>query len=127
MGTRLLVQVRWPEPFESADVYCDGKLIDGVTGEQKGTSLRCVLKFKTSANEVIHVKTGISGVSVEAAAANVAAEAPGWDFDGVRSADHAAWRREMGRIQVTSDDPKYLEIFYTGLYHMMVAPSAMKT
>jgi predicted alpha-1,2-mannosidase len=82
-----------------------------------------VLKFKTSASEVVHVKTGISGVSVEGAAANVAAEAPGWDFDGPRSAAHAAWRREMGRIQVTSDDSKYLEIFYTGLYHMMVAPT----
>src|SRR5258705_9659493 len=115
--------MNFSKSVESADIYSDGKLIDGVAGEQKGTSLRCVLKFKTNANEVIHVKTGISGVSVDGAAANVAAEVPGWDFDGARSAAHAAWRREMGRVQVTSDDPKHLEIFYTGLYHMMVAPT----
>lgn len=40
------------KPFDSADIYSDGKLIDGIAGEQKGTALRCVLKFKTKANEV---------------------------------------------------------------------------
>src|SRR5258708_31632091 len=109
------------QAFASADIYSDGKLIDGVAGEQRGTSLRCVLKFKTSANEVVHVKTGISGVSVEGAAGNIAAEAPGWDFDGARSAAHAAWRPEMGPIQLTSEDRQYLETFYTCLYYMMVA------
>jgi predicted alpha-1,2-mannosidase len=69
------------------------------------------------------VKTGISGVDVEGATANLAAEAPGWNFDGVRTAAHAAWQRELGRISVSSDNQKYLEIFYTGLYHMMVAPT----
>jgi predicted alpha-1,2-mannosidase len=122
-GRQIYFCMKFSKAFESADVYCDGKLVVGAAGEQKGTSLRCVLKFKTSANEVVHVKTGISGVSVEGATANVAAEAPGWDFDGVRSAAHSAWRREMGRVQVTSEDQKYLEIFYTGLYHMMVAPT----
>jgi predicted alpha-1,2-mannosidase len=122
-GRQIYFSMKFSKPFESADIYADGKLIDGTAGEQKGTSLRCVLKFKTHANEIVQVKTGISGVSVEGAAANVAAEAPGWDFDGTRSAAHAAWRREMGRIQVTSQDQKYLEIFYTGLYHMMVAPT----
>src|SRR5258707_10270969 len=122
-GRQIYFSMKFSKPFEIADIYCDGRLIEGAAGEQKGTSLRCVLKFKTNTNEVIHVKTGISGVSVDGAAANVAAEVPGWDFDGARSAAHAAWRREMGRVQVTSDDPKHLEIFYTGLYHMMVAPT----
>src|SRR5258707_13045171 len=98
-GRQIYFSMKFSRPFDSADIYSDGKLIDAVAGEQRGTSLRCVLKFKTSANEVVHVKTGISGVSVEGAAANVAAEAPGWDFDGGRAAAQAAWRREMGRVQ----------------------------
>ena len=122
-GRQIYFSMKFSKPFESAEVYADGKLVDGAAGGQKGNSLRCVLKFKTSANEIVHVKTGISGVSIEGAAGNIAAEAPGWDFDGARSAAHAAWRRELGRIQVSSGNQKYLEIFYTGLYHMMVAPT----
>jgi predicted alpha-1,2-mannosidase len=122
-GRQIYFSMKFSKPFESAEIYSDGKLLDGAAREGKSTSLRCVLKFKTQANEVVHVKTGISGVSVEGAAANVAAEVPGWNFDAARTAAHEAWRRELGRIQVTSDDQKYLEIFYTGLYHMMVAPT----
>src|SRR6202158_104680 len=122
-GRQIYFSMKFSKPFETAEVYSDGKLADSSTGEVKGKSLRCVLKFKTHADEIVHVKTGISGVSVEGAAGNVKAEAPGWDFDAARAAAHVAWRRELGRIRVSSDDQKYLEIFYTGLYHMMVAPT----
>ncbi len=122
-GRQIYFSMKFSKPFESAEIYSDGKLLGGSASEGKGTSLRCVLKFKTHANEVVHVKTGISGVSVEGAAANVAAEVPGWNFDAARLTAHEAWRKELGRIQVSSNDQKYLEIFYTGLYHMMVAPT----
>ena len=122
-GRQIYFSMKFSKPFERVEIYSDGKLVEGGVREVKSTSLRCVLKFKTQANEVVQVKTGISGVDVEGAAANVMAEAPGWDFDGARVAAHAAWRRELGRIQVSSDNQKYLEIFYTGLYHMMVAPT----
>ena len=115
--------MKFSKPFESVDVYSDGRLLAGKTSEARGTSLRCVLKFKTNADEVVLVKTGISGVDVAGASRNLAAEVTGWDFDGARKAAHAAWRSELRRIRVSSDDRKYLEIFYTGLYHMMVAPN----
>ena len=122
-GRQIYFSMKFSKPFESVEVYSDGKLVPATTGEIKGTNLRCVLKLRTHADEIVQVKTGISGVSVEGAAGNMAAEVPAWDFDGVRSAAHSAWRRELARIQVTSEDQKYLEIFYTGLYHMMVAPT----
>jgi hypothetical protein len=55
------------KPFETAEIYSEGKLVDGAQGEVKSKSLRCLLKFKTHADEVILVKTGISGVSTERA------------------------------------------------------------
>ena len=122
-GRQIYFSMKFSKPFESAEIYSEGKQVDSATDEVKGKSLRCVLKFKTHENEVVQVKTGISGVSVEGAAGNVKREAPSWDFDGARTAAHAAWRRELGRVHVSSDDRKYLEIFYTGLYHMMVAPT----
>jgi len=122
-GREIYFSMTFSKPFERAAIYSEGKLVDVGAKEIRGRSLRCVLNFKTHENEVVHVKTGISGVSIEGATANVKAEAPKWDFDGARAAAHSAWRRELGRIHVSSDDQKHLEIFYTGLYHMMVAPT----
>ncbi len=122
-GRQVFFWMKFSKPFESVDVYSEGELVSASAGEVKGSSVRCVLKFKTTDGEVVHVKTGISGVDVAGAEKNVAAEVPGWDFEGTRAAAHAAWRKELGRIRVESDNRKYLEIFYTGLYHMMVAPT----
>jgi predicted alpha-1,2-mannosidase len=122
-GRQIYFSMKFSKPFESAEIYSDGKLLDGAQSEVRSKSLRCVLKLKTHADEVIHVKTGISGVSTDGASANLTAEVPGWDFDGVRAAAHSAWRTELARVQISSENQKYLEIFYTGLYHMMVAPT----
>ena len=123
LGRQIYFSMKFSKPFASIDVYSDGKQVSSSSGELRGTALRAVLHFATHENEVVFVKTGISGVDVEGATANLQAEVPGWAFDGVRSAAHAAWARELGRINIPSGDQKYREIFYTGLYHMMVAPT----
>jgi predicted alpha-1,2-mannosidase len=90
----------------------------------KGKNLKCVLYFKTKANEAILVKTGISGVSAEGAAKNLTAEVPAWNFDQVRTAAHTAWRRQLSKIQVQSANEAHKRVFYTALYHMSLGPSA---
>jgi predicted alpha-1,2-mannosidase len=88
-----------------------------------GKSLKCVLYFKTKANEAILVKTGISGVSADGAAKNLAAEIPEWNFEQVRTAAHAAWRRQLSKIEVQSKNEAHKRIFYTALYHMSLGPT----
>ncbi|MES2394080.1 MAG: GH92 family glycosyl hydrolase [Acidobacteriota bacterium] len=123
MGREIYFYMKFSKPFKHVDVYSAGKLVASNSDEIRGGALRAVLQFATTENEVVYVKTGISGVSVEGAAANVKAEAPGWDFEAKREAAHTAWREALGRVSVRSENQKYLEIFYTGLYHMMVAPT----
>jgi len=89
----------------------------------KGTNLKAVLHFKTRAGEAILVKTGISGVSAEGAAKNLAAEIPGWDFDAVRRQAREKWAAQIGKIQVASANSTHKRIFYTALYHMSLGPS----
>jgi predicted alpha-1,2-mannosidase len=122
LGREIYFSMKFSKPFTSIDVYSDGKEV-AHDGEIRGTALRAVLHFATHEHEVVYVKTGISGVSIEGATANVHAEVPDWDFDAVRGAAHAAWSKELERVLIRSGDQKYLEIFYTGLYHMMVAPT----
>ncbi|MBO4633895.1 MAG: GH92 family glycosyl hydrolase [Bacteroidales bacterium] len=77
----------------------------------------------TSGGENVLVKVALSPVSIEGARANMAAELPGWDFDATMAAAREAWNRELGKIKVQSPDRDRKTVFYTALYHTMVAPS----
>lgn len=80
------------------------------------------LKFDTSRNRKMLVKVGLSPVSCENAWENLAAEQPGWDFDGTVAAARRRWNEELGRIAIEPMDEKQQRIFYTALYHTMIAP-----
>ncbi|PTL34187.1 alpha-mannosidase [Prevotella sp. oral taxon 376] len=69
------------------------------------------------------VKVGLSAVSEKNAEINLDAEIPAWDFDGaVRNATNA-WNKALGKIQIQTHDATARRIFYTAMYHSMVAPS----
>jgi predicted alpha-1,2-mannosidase len=75
------------------------------------------------ADGVIMAKVGISSVSVENALENIDATFAGWDFEVTKKAASDAWEVQLGKIRIQSDDPKQKTIFYTALYHTMVAPA----
>ena len=79
--------------------------------------------FATTDGEQVLVKVALSPVSVEGAKANLAAELPGWDFDATVKAADAKWNAELSKVKVTTTDETARRIFYTSLYHTMVAPS----
>jgi predicted alpha-1,2-mannosidase len=78
------------------------------------------LKFS---NKEIIAKIRVSSVSVENALANLDASLPGWDFEGTRAAASDAWEKELSIIRIQSSDNDQKIIFYTSLYHTMVAPA----
>jgi predicted alpha-1,2-mannosidase len=102
--------------------YKDDREVES-TGSLAGGNLKCVLQFTTHANEVIQVKTGISGVSAEAAALNLATELPGWNFEQICSQAREKWRRQLNKITVSSRNEAHKRIFYTALYHMSLGPT----
>jgi len=122
-GREIYLAMQFSKPFSSFEIFDDGKRIEGSAREAKSTSLKCVVHFKTSDREVISVKAGISGVSAEAAANNVKSEIPAWDFEKVRGDAHAAWNTNLARVKIETANPRHRTIFYTGLYHMMLAPT----
>ena len=85
----------------------------------KGRTVGC---FGFSKKEVI-AKVGISSVSIENAIENLDSSIPGWDFDLVKKAASDAWEKELTKIRIISDDPDQKTVFYTALYHTMIAPS----
>ena len=77
----------------------------------------------TDAGEQVKLKVALSPVSVEGARANMNAELSGWDFDATRAAARLAWNEELGKIDIQCDDPDTRTVFYTAMYHTMIAPS----
>ena len=75
-----------------------------------------------AAGRSLLVKVAISPVSEESAIANLDAELPGWDFEGVRQAAREAWTRALGVFEVEAPEP-LRRSFYTALYHALMAPS----
>ncbi|HLV85858.1 MAG TPA: GH92 family glycosyl hydrolase [Candidatus Sulfotelmatobacter sp.] len=124
-GRQIYFAMKFSKPFESAEIISDNQPLAADVREAKGTSLKCLTHFQTKEGESVLVKVGISTVSEEGAQKNLDAEIPGWDFDKVRHAAHTAWSENLSRIKIETSNLRHKRIFYTSLYHMMVAPTLM--
>jgi predicted alpha-1,2-mannosidase len=81
------------------------------------------LLFDTNESGTVYAKVALSPVSIDNAKKNMNAELPGWDFDGTVAGADAAWNEELNKINFQTGDEKTKKIFYTALYHTMIAPS----
>lgn len=101
--------VQFSRPFEKFQLKDE----DGLFGRAD---------FRAS-EEPLLMKVALSAVSIEGAEANLKAELPGWDFDGTVAAADRRWNDELRKIKVKGASTEEEKIFYTSLYHTMVAPS----
>ena len=81
------------------------------------------LSFSTSEGETVLLKVALSSVSMEGARANMLSELPSWDFEAVCSFAEQQWNRELSRIRIETADERTRKIFYTSLFHTMIAPA----
>ena len=79
--------------------------------------------FRTAEGEQIMLKVALSPVSMEGAYKNMQAELQGWEFEDVAAEADRLWDEELRKIEVETKDTDALKIFYSALYHSMIAPS----
>ena len=97
------------KPFESLEVLPESRYARA--------------NFSTKEGEQLMLKVALSPVSVEGAKANMAAELKGWNFEATRKAAKKKWNEELAKVKVTGGDDAQKRVFYTALYHAMIAPS----
>lgn len=90
-------------------------------GELQGRGVKGVLSFADSVRQVV-VKVGISSVSISNARENLMTEAADMDFDAAEAKAVEAWDKALGVIDIDATGPQKT-IFYTALYHTMIAPA----
>lgn len=119
-GQRVYFRTRFSRPFASIEL--DTTAVQ-LKGERVGTAYIARFNFNTADGEQIVLSTAISGVSMEGAAKNLAAEAPHNDFDKYLAETKDNWNRQLSKIQITGDNKDDKVNFYTALYHSMIAPT----
>ncbi len=79
--------------------------------------------FEVGPGDDVMVKVALSPTSEANAMLNMLAEMPeGFDIKAVANEAREAWNKQLGRINATFRTEKERTIFYTAMYHYMVAP-----
>lgn len=86
-----------------------------------GDDLTAYLNFGTG-EEPIEIRVGISPVNWQGAQKNLEAEAPSFDLTKVKEDAEYAWAEKLAKIKVEGGTDAEKTNFYTGMYHMMIAP-----
>ena len=88
---------------------------------EAGDKIGAFVQYFTEENEQILIKVGISYTSIEGARKNLKAEIPNWDFDKVKNDAKEIWNKKLSKIEIKSADNDQKKIFYTALYHSLLA------
>jgi len=118
---RVYFVATFSKPANNITLYNNNKMV--VTDTVVGTHTKVDLRFKTSPNEQVVVKVGISSAGIEGARKAIELEAPHWNFDAYKQAASDNWENELRKITVQSDNDTWKRTFYTTLYQSMLAPT----
>lgn len=123
-GSRTVYFVmEFSKPFDAFGVERDGQRLTNDLKEVTGKNLKAFVNYHTKGNEVVLVKVGISGTSLEGARKNLAAEILGWDFSATRAAAVRQWQKTFDFAEVDSFDPHIRATFYANVYLSCLAPT----
>ncbi|MCX4025847.1 glycoside hydrolase family 92 protein [Endozoicomonas sp. SM1973] len=114
--------MEFSQPVKQYGVRQGRSLLQNVN-KINGKSIVAYFSFAKKTEEV-KVKVGISHTSLAGAEQNLIAEMPHFDFDRAKRAAELTWENELKRIQLgKNENPANKKIFYTALYHSMLAPN----
>ena len=118
---KIYFYAEFSKPFTSLDIQ--RKDIQIWQDEFKNMPTYAHAHFKTKKGEQILLRVALSSVSMEGAYNNMQKDFCWWDFDKTAARADYLWNHELGRIKIDTQDEQARKIFYTALYHTMIAPS----
>jgi predicted alpha-1,2-mannosidase len=110
-------------PFAMAQLYSNDVTLPEGDLTAEGAYLKCALHFPDAHAAPLLVKVGLSSVDIDGALRNLDTEIPGWDFEAVHAAARAEWERELSCAVIEGATENDCRIFYTALYHALLAPT----
>ena len=114
--------MEFSKPFKSFGTYSNGRLNHN-QNHALGKDAKAFVRFSTTDNESVEVKVSLSPVSMEGAQLNFDKEATNVNFAKAKENAQNTWREYLGRYDISGGTDKQRKIFYTGVYHTLIAPN----
>jgi predicted alpha-1,2-mannosidase len=117
---RLYFVIKLSQPIKSLALYDSTVVKSGAA--LSGKKLKAAVSFNAINNEKLQIKVALSPVSIENAILNLKTELPGWDFAATAKNSDEKWEKELSKVKIEASNTTK-KVFYTALYHTMIAPS----
>lgn len=111
---RLFYNIEFSRPYKNVTYLND---------KTDGEKVIAAFEFDASESDELEIKIAISAVDEAGAKKNMKAEISDKSFQQVKSEADADWEKQLERIDILTDDIDKKTIFYTALYHTMIAPN----
>lgn len=111
-------RARFSHPFNAVESSIDGVPYNEKSGNGTKVALAAIYD---NPMDTLEIQVAISVTSLAGAAANLEAERS--TFDQARSKAFSEWNRELSKIKIETNSEEDKTIFYTALYHTMIAPT----
>lgn len=116
---RLYFAIEFSQPFSDVNFFDSSAALN--TTVAHGKRIKASVNY-TNIYQPLKIKVGISPVSYENALNNIQVELPHWNFDEIVKKADLKWNNQLAKIKINADK-KTMKVFYTAMFHSMVAPS----
>ena len=111
-----LARLKWDLVPEKGEIHKNSR-------KEEGPAVGAFVRYETEAGGKVHVKVGISHVSLEQAVENLRSEMSGMDFDAVQKQSVEIWNETLNRLKVKGGTHEQKVKFYTSVYHSLIVPT----
>lgn len=110
---------------QAVGTFDDAMLHPGdATATSAGAPLGAWLELPAG-TRTAELRVAVSFVDADGAKKNLDAEAPGFDFDGMRANAEAAWKQATDRVELWGASDYDTTVMATALYHALLMPTLM--
>lgn len=111
---RLFYNIQFSRPYKKVTYFND---------KTEGEKVIAAFEFDASESDELEIKVAISAVDEAGAKKNLQAEIGDKSFQQVKNEAEITWEKQLEKIQIQEKDKDRKTIFYTALYHTMIAPN----
>jgi predicted alpha-1,2-mannosidase len=120
----LYFYAEFSKPIASCSMFENGVRLEEESRAQ-GDRVKAYFDFDMEDGQPVVMRIALSAVDVEGAKNNLKAELAenDFDFDALRQKAYDKWNAELKRYEVSDPNEANKTVFYTALYHTMIAPN----